>query len=248
MDFKDHFSKHAGDYARTRPHYPRELFEYLASLRDERALAWDCGTGNGQAALGLAPWFEKIIATDASSEQLSQAPQHPRVEYLHIPAEHTPFPPLTFDLVVAAQALHWFDIPAFFMEARRVLKKDGVLAAWSYELSAVSQSVDAVTMHYYTEIVGPDWPPERKLVADGYRSIEFPFAELAAPRLRMEQSWTLGEYLGYLYSWSATQRYLRRTGRNPLELIYERFRGAWGRPDTKRTVTWPINMRVGRTG
>lgn len=245
MNFKDHFSKHAGDYARARPHYPRELFEYLASLCKRTTLAWDCGTGNGQAALGLAPYFEKIIATDASSEQLAQASPHPRIEFRQTPAEQTPFTPQSFDLAIAAQALHWFDIPAFFAEARRVLKQEGVLAVWSYELSRISQAIDAVVLHYYEAIVGSDWPPERRMVADGYRTLEFPFAEITPPAFHMQAQWTLDEYLDYLYSWSATQLYLKRTGNNPLELIHDSLAKAWGRPEKKRMVAWPINMRVG---
>jgi ubiquinone/menaquinone biosynthesis C-methylase UbiE len=245
MNFKDHFSKHAGHYARARPHYPPELFEYLSTLCAEKKLAWDCGTGNGQAALGLTPWFEKIIATDPSAEQLEHAAPHPHIEYRQVSAERTVFPVQSFDLIVAAQALHWFDIPAFFAEARRVLKKGGLLAAWSYELSRISPAVDAVVLHYYENIIGADWPPERKLVADGYRYIEFPFTEITAPVFHMQLQWTMDEYLDYLYSWSATQRYLQRTGRNPLELIYDSLSAAWGKPKTKQNVTWPLNMRVG---
>ncbi len=243
MNFKDHFSKHAGNYARARPHYPPALFEYLAALCREQTLAWDCGTGNGQAATGLIPYFEKIIATDASTEQLAQTRPHPRIEYLHAPAEHSPFAAQSFDLISVAQALHWFDIPAFFAEARRVLKKGGVLAAWSYELSCISPEIDAVIQHYYMDIVGPDWPSERRLVAEGYRTIEFPFNEITMPEFRMELEWSRDEYLDYLRSWSATQRYMKRTGNNPLELINDALKSAWG--DETRLVTWPINMRVG---
>jgi ubiquinone/menaquinone biosynthesis C-methylase UbiE len=247
MHFKDHFSKHAGDYARARPHYPQSLFEYLATLPAQRTAAWDCATGNGQAALGLAPYFEKIIATDASAEQLALATPHPRIEYRQTPAEHTPFAPRSFNLITVAQALHWFDTVAFFEEARRVLKEDGVIAVWSYELSRISPEIDAVTGRYYTDIVGPDWPPERALVADGYRTLEFPFTEIAAPEFRMELQWTCEEYLDYLYSWSATQRHIKRTGRNPLEPIYGEFKSVWP-DDVRLTVTWPINMRTGRSG
>jgi ubiquinone/menaquinone biosynthesis C-methylase UbiE len=170
---------------------------------------------------------------------------HPYIEYRQVSAERTAFPAQFFDLIVAAQALHWFDIPAFFVEARRVLKKGGLLAAWSYELSRISPAIDAVVLHYYENIIEPDWPPERKLVADGYRSIEFPFAEVTPPEFRMQLQWTCEEYLDYLHSWSATQRYLQRTGRNPLELIYDSLSTAWGESKTKRTITWPLNMRIG---
>jgi ubiquinone/menaquinone biosynthesis C-methylase UbiE len=249
MDNKNHFSEHAGDYARARPNYPQALFEYLASLCAAQTRAWDCGTGNGQAALGLAPLFAEIIASDASDAQLAEAPRHPRIEYLQCPAERTPFASRSFDLVTVAQALHWFDMEAFFNEARRVLKKDGVLAAWSYELSRISSPVDAVILHYYTDILGADWPPEREHVVDSYRNIRFPFREIAAPTFRpvfqMEQRWSMHEYLDYLYSWSATQRYLKRTGHNPLELIRAELTAAWGEATAARTVIWPLNMRVG---
>ena len=50
--FKDHFSGHASAYAAFRPSYPPELFEQLAALNTRRERAWDCATGNGQAAVG----------------------------------------------------------------------------------------------------------------------------------------------------------------------------------------------------
>ena len=50
-----------------------QLFTYLASLCPAHDLAWDCATGNGQAAVALAPHFEQVIATDASAQQIDQA-------------------------------------------------------------------------------------------------------------------------------------------------------------------------------
>jgi SAM-dependent methyltransferase len=247
MNFKDHFSGHARDYARARPTYPRALFEYLASLCEEHELAWDCGTGNGQAALDLTAYFTRIIATDASAEQLQQATEHTQIEYRHTPAEKTSFDAHSFDLITVAQALHWFDIPAFFREAARVLKPRGVLAVWSYELCKINPAVDAVTAHYYSDIVGADWPPERKLVAAGYRTIEFPFDEISPPPFSMQVSWSLGHYLSYLNSWSATRRYQQRTEQNPLDLIRTDLTQAWGTDGKAQTITWPLNMRVGWT-
>ena len=69
----DHFSAHAQNYARFRPTYPTELFAWLASQSPGHRLAWDCGTGNGQAALGLADHFVHVHATDLSPQQLAQA-------------------------------------------------------------------------------------------------------------------------------------------------------------------------------
>jgi SAM-dependent methyltransferase len=247
MSFKDYFSGHARDYALARPTYPKELFVYLASLCTARQLAWDCGTGNGQAAVDLAEHFTRIIASDASAEQLRQAVAHEQIEYRHTPAEQTPFAAQSFDLITVAQALHWFDIPAFFREAKRVLKTRGVLAVWSYESCSINAPVDAVVGRYYNDIIGADWPPERKLVAEGYSSIEFPFAEIKPPAFNMHVSWTLDHFLGYLDSWSATRRYQQRTQENPLDLIRNELSEAWGTNATARVVTWSLNIRVGYT-
>lgn len=58
------FSPLARSYAAFRPAHPGELFAWLASVVLRRDLAWDTATGNGQAALGLAEHFERVVATD----------------------------------------------------------------------------------------------------------------------------------------------------------------------------------------
>lgn len=161
MSFNDHFSNHASDYARFRPLYPQELFQYLVSLAPSNGLAWDCGTGNGQAANGLATVFDRVIATDASEQQLSNAKANSRVEYRTAPAEASLIDAHSVDVVTVAQALHWFDIPNFFVEAKRVLKPKGVVAVWSYELMNISPAIDRILHPFYTETVGPFWPEER---------------------------------------------------------------------------------------
>src|SRR5215475_11590766 len=126
MGFKDHFSRQAANYAKFRPRYRRELFDYLASIAPGRELAWDCGTGNGQAAVGLASVFDRVIATDASKKQIANAEPHNRVEYHVAPAENSGIPSGTIDLIMVAQALHWFDLDRFYGQAGRVLKPDGI--------------------------------------------------------------------------------------------------------------------------
>jgi len=79
--FRDHFSGHAGSYARWRPGYPRELFEWVASLGGRCRTAWDCATGNGQAAGALAASFDRVVATDASLDQVARAVEYPGVSY-----------------------------------------------------------------------------------------------------------------------------------------------------------------------
>lgn len=246
MAFKDHFSSHAADYARYRPHYPAELYAALAARCEDHALAWDCGTGNGQAAVGLAAHFDRVVATDASAEQIAQAEPHPRVTYHVAPAPRSPLAGASADLVTVAQAIHWFDVDAFYAEVRRVLKPGGALAVWTYGLQRVAPEIDPLLDRFYRAIVGPYWPPERRHVDAAYRTLPFPFAEESLPVPPMTMDWTLDELLGYLGTWSASQRYLRATGEDPVAQIREDVAAAWGEPGAARRVTWPLYIRLGR--
>ncbi len=246
--FKDHFSGHASDYRTFRPTYPPELFTFLASVAPARDLVWDCGTGNGQAAVILAGHFRRVFATDASAEQVKNATPHPNVEYAVAPAERCPLASGSADLVTVAQALHWFDIDRFFAEVRRVCKPGGVVAVWSYDLHSVNADVDPVLDRLQSEFVGPYWPPERALVDAGYRTIPFPFTEIPSPRLEMTTSWDLPTLVGYMNTWSATKRFEKANGFNPLDRLSEAFAAAWGEPATVRTVRWKLAIRVGRVG
>lgn len=246
MAFKDYFSRQAADYAGFRPTYPAELFAYLASLCPGRNLAWDCGTGNGQAASGLADHFQKVIATDPSEKQLASAVPHPRVVYQVAAAEKTAISSASVDLVTVAQALHWFDLDQFYAEARRVLKPSGVLAAWCYNLPRVAPEIDPLIEKFYAQTVGPYWPPERRLVEDAYRSLPFPFAEIAAPAFSMTAQWDLPNLVGYLSTWSAVQEFIRLRKSNPLDLLLKDLRPAWGDPAGKKPLAWPFSLRVGK--
>ena len=242
--FKDHFSKQAADYAKFRPRYPHEMFEYLGSLAPSRKLAWDCGTGNGQAAVGLASVFDRVIATDASEKQIANAQAHERVEYRVARAEESALESASIDLIMVAQALHWFDLDRFYDEVRRVLKKNSVLAASAYNLLHVEPAIDEVINRYYYEVVGPFWPPERVLV-EKFEELPFPFSEIQAPSFEMIGQWNLEHLVGYLRSWSATQRFIAANKRDPLEAIADDLRAAWGDPGQMRKVVWPLILRVG---
>ncbi|QDV35673.1 class I SAM-dependent methyltransferase [Tautonia plasticadhaerens] len=198
MTFKDHFSGHSDRYQAHRPTYPEALYDYLGSLAPGHGLAWDCATGNGQAAHGLVPHFRTVVATDASAAQVAQARPHERIAYLVAPAERTPIPDGTVDLVTVAQALHWLDLDRFYAEVRRACRPGAVLACWCYQLHAIDPGVDAVVGCYYAEVVGAYWPPERLLVEAGYRTLPLPFEELTPPPFRMVQRWDLDRLLGYL--------------------------------------------------
>ena len=246
MAFKDYFSKQAAEYTQYRPHYPAALFEYLASLVASRKSAWDCATGNGQAALGLTQFFERIIATDASEEQIRNATKHDKITYAVAPAEKTAIVSNSLDLIVIAQALHWFDLDKFYTDVRRVLRSGGVIAAWSYSLLRISPAIDNHIDKFYADIVGPFWPPERKLVDDRYRSIPFPFEEFSAPQFSMEATWSLEHLVGYLGTWSSVLKFKKKHRTDPIEIVIEALRRAWGRPGHEKRIHWPVNMRVGK--
>jgi SAM-dependent methyltransferase len=244
VSFKDHFSKQAADYAKFRPHYPRKMFEYLGMVAPSRKLAWDCGTGNGQAAVHLAEMFDRVIATDASEKQISNATPHEHVEYRVAPAENSGIQSATVDLIMVAQALHWFDLPRFYEEARRALKSKGVLAASAYNLLHIEPAIDELVNRYYFEVVGPFWPPERMLV-EKFETLPFPFQGIDPPRFEMSAQWNLEHLVGYLRSWSSTQRFIAAKGSDPLQQITDDLRGVWGDAEQTRCVIWPLTLRVG---
>jgi SAM-dependent methyltransferase len=244
MRFKDHFSRQAADYAKFRPRYPQELFNYLETIAPSRQLAWDCGTGNGQAAVRLASVFGRVIATDASEKQIANAEPHEHVEYRVAPAENCDIDSGTIDLIMVAQALHWFDLARFYAEARRVLKPNGVLAASGYNLLHIDPAIDKVVNRYYFEVVGPFWPPERKLV-EQFADLPFPFYEIDPPEFEMTAQWNLDHLVGYLGTWSATQWFIAAKGSEPLEQITDDLRNAWGDPQQMRKVIWPLTLRLG---
>lgn len=246
MSFHDHFSGHADEYARFRPTYPTSLYAFLARAAPAQELAWDCATGNGQAALGLASHFARVIATDASAAQNAHAVAHGRVEYRVAEATASGIPAASVDLITVAQALHWFDTPAFYAEVRRVAKPGAICAAWGYGLMRVAPAIDAVLDRFYRNVVGPYWPPERAHLDAGYRTLAFPFAEFAAPSFAMEATWPLAGLLGYLATWSAAKRYAKAVGADPIECIAADLAHAWGPAATPQAITWPLYLRVGR--
>jgi SAM-dependent methyltransferase len=244
--FKDHFSGHAAQYAKFRPVYPDELFDWLAREAPARARAVDAATGNGQAAVALASRFESVIALDASAQQVANATPHERVEYRVARAEDTGIENSSVDLVTVAQALHWLDHRRFFAEASRILRPRGVLAAWGYSNATVSPDFDVELIDFYTRIVGPYWPPERVIVEARYAPVVLPFDEIAAPPFALEQDMNREGFAGYVGTWSAVQRYRQAVGQDPLPLIQAAIDRCWPTPDTIRRVRWPLFLRVGR--
>ena len=244
-DFKDHFSTSSDAYQRYRPGYPAELFAWLAQRAPGNTLAWDCATGTGQAARALAEHFSKVIASDASAQQISQAQTMDNIEYVVARAESMVLDDNSIDLISVAQALHWFEQAVFYRIAWRCLKPGGILAIWHYNLVSVEPVVDEVIHWYYHQILGPYWPAERALVEQGYPPMPAPFTAIASPEFNMQRNWSMHELLGYLSTWSAGKNYEQTTQHDPLKLLQPRLSAAWGEPEQTRLVRWPLRLQTG---
>ncbi|HJQ54541.1 MAG TPA: class I SAM-dependent methyltransferase [Gemmatimonadaceae bacterium] len=248
MTFKDHFSARAALYAAYRPHYPAQLFTYLSGLVRSHALAVDCGTGSGQAALGLAEHFDRVVAVDPSAGQLANATPHDRIEYRLARAESTGLPSGSADLVVAAQCLHWLETDAFFRESKRLLAPHGVIAVWGYGDPVLpTESLDRTLRLFNRGLLEPYWFAERALLLDGYRTIEFPFVELSAPEFELRMHWSLAELVGYLRTWSAVANFVAERGTDPVIEVERDLARDWGDPAVQRLIRWPLHLRAGTT-
>jgi SAM-dependent methyltransferase len=188
-----------------------------------------------------------VVATDASAEQIGQLPAHPRIRRYAAPAEASGLDPGSVDLVTVAQALHWLPLPAFWVEARTVLRPGGIIAVWTYGNQRLDHpEIDRQVEAFYHSVVGPYWPPERRLVETGYRTIEFPFAELEPPVFDMSLEWPLSAFLAYVRTWSATNRFVTQRGFDPVIELARELEPYWG--SEVRRVRWPLSLRVGRSG
>ena len=246
VTFRDHFSRQSSLYATYRPSYPPELFQYVSSIAPGHHRAWDCATGNGQAAIPLAGHFAEVIATDASPQQIAHAEAAERVRYSVASAEASGIESGSVDLVTVAQALHWLDLEKFYPEATRALVDRGAIAVWGYGDPVIDDSaLDAIVHRFNRGTLEEYWTPNRDLLLDGYRSLPFPFRELKPPAFRLERQWSLPELAGYLRTWSATNRYAERHGEDPVARVEAELKNGWGGDDARHLVTWPLYLRVG---
>jgi ubiquinone/menaquinone biosynthesis C-methylase UbiE len=242
MVFKDHFSTQAQTYADSRPDYPPELYEFIVSQAKAHTLCWDVATGNGQAAVALAQYFERVVATDASMAQLEQAMAHENIDYRCEPAEQSSLEDASVDLVTVAQALHWFEFERFYPELRRVLKPGGLVAAWTYGLLTVNDDIDAIIQGFYSDVLGDYWPQERNYVDEAYKTIPFPYSKVKTPDLSIKREWTLEQLCSYLESWSAVEKYKKENGNSGIAAIKKQLEPYW---TSNCTVTWPISLLLG---
>ncbi|HJW16875.1 MAG TPA: methyltransferase domain-containing protein [Flavisolibacter sp.] len=245
MQFKDHFSKQAGIYSKYRPGYPAELFSYLNSLAGQHELAWDCGTGNGQAAIGLAKYFNKVIGTDPSSEQIKYAFPKENVEYRVEKAEQTSLPDSSADLVTIANALHWFDFNQFYPEVKRVLKSGGIIAAWAYIPPSISPEIDTCIRDFHDVVLNDYWIAENRYAEAGYKTIPFPFGQMVAPAFQSKKEMSLFDFREYLCTWSAVQRFINTREYDPTEAVFSRLLPLWGDPLSVKEVSWDLVLKLG---
>ncbi|MBV1704199.1 MAG: class I SAM-dependent methyltransferase [Hyphomicrobiales bacterium] len=248
MDFKDHFSGVARGYGEARPTYPSALARWLGDLAPARGLALECGCGSGQLTRTLAHAFARVVATDASAKQVAAAPTIANVEWRAAPAEASGLPDGSADLVVAAQAAHWFDLPRFYAEARRVGAPGAALALIAYGRFFVAPEIDAAVAAYYDGALGAFWPPERVHPETGYRDLPFPFARIAAPAFSLAAEWDLARTLGYFDTWSATVALKRAKGDDAPKPFYDAISRAWGDPSAVRAFAWPVTVLAARLG
>ncbi|WP_374515773.1 class I SAM-dependent methyltransferase [Niveibacterium sp.] len=226
----DLFSADSAHYAAVRPGYPAALFEWIADAAPARGCVWDCGTGNGQAAVALAGLFERVEATDLSAAQIAHAKPHPKVRYRVMAAEATDFPDEAFDAVCVAQALHWFDMDRFGPELDRVLKPGGLFAAWGYGGFSLNPAFDAALRRAVLDPIAAHWAPQNQLLWGGYRAIRLPYPDVDVPCIRMPVLADLAGVIAYLKSWSAVRLHAEAHGDGLLREAAEALLPVWGGP------------------
>lgn len=242
---KDNFSLQSDRYAKYRPTYPPDFFEYLNTIVPGKQNAWDCGTGNGQLACELAKTFEHVFATDISQSQIDNALPKNNIIYSVQPAEKTNFESGIFDLVVIAQAIHWFDFEQFYREVRRTAKEKALLCITGYGKIQISEQTDNLITHFYNNVVGAYWDKERKYIDENYETIPFPFDEIQTPKFENRHQWPLEHLIGYLNTWSAVKHFTRQNGYNPVDDLQNQLERYWNREEIKE-VTFPLLLRIGK--
>ena len=241
---KDLFSGHAKEYVAFRPNYPDELIRFIIRHVAKFDCAWDCGTGNGQVAKMLAPFFGHVEATDISTNQLDQAPQINNVTYRLSRAEASPFSDNTFDLICVGQAVHWFEVDKFFSESNRVANKNAIMALFGYSLVRFNDAFNEVLDRFYNDFIYSYWEGERKIVDSEYQSIHFPFEELPTKNFKIEVNWSLADLEGYLNTWSSVQKYIKINRINPVDDLMSQLKPLWN--GESQSVYFPVFLRLGR--
>ncbi len=234
------------EYKKYRPLYPKLLFDFLADTACACDLAWDCGCGTGQATAALSHYFNKVIGTDISEEQIKKAEKRDNIIYRVSTESESGLDDKSTDLVTCAQALHWFDLEKFYKEVKRVLKPGGIIAVWTYNLLRVNEQIDELIDKFYFDIIYNYWPRERKHVETGYKELGFPFTEISSPRFSMEAEWSLEQLIGYINTWTGVQNYIELESFSPLEFIEKELKSLWRNEKSEKKIVWPLTVEVGK--
>jgi len=247
MDYIKHFNQQSEKYLCYRPDYPEALFDFLCTHVDENSYAWDCGTGNGQAALALAKRFQRVVASDINLGQLTAAPHKGNIDFVCCLAEKTPLADHSIELITIAQALHWFKFEEFYAEVRRVSRPSAMIAAWCYSLGGINTDLDSIIHTLYNDILGCQyWPKERDYIDEKFETIPFPFKKMNTPEFRIRKKLDFPSFIGYLQTWSAVKEYELRMHKNPLDIVIPQLQSAWGKPELQHEMHWPVHMLLGR--
>ena len=240
------FGQDPDAYFAFRPQYPDALFLWLRSLAPSDALAWDCGTGSGQAALGLAKHFKRVLATDIDPRQLDRAPAQPNIDYRLAAAEADLGLRADVDLIACACSLHWFDLARFYENAKRALKPRGVLVAWTYDWPYThSKPVDAVLARLKDEILRPYWDEASTYYFGRYENLPFPFAPIAGPQFFVPIADSKEEFGRFLGTWSALKKFQAREKADPISLIATELDAAWRTQPPALPLRVPLHIRAG---
>lgn len=245
--FVDNFSSKSKEYSFSRPTYPEQLFRFLSDLTPEKNLAWDCATGNGQAAIELCKYFKRVIASDASENQIHHQFKRANIDYQVFHAEETPLDADSVDLVAVAMGVHWFDFEKFYSEASRVGKMGAIIEVWSYGMHKINAEIDKISdrLDFGGDILGKFWSPEIRYVKERYKTIPFPFEAIAAPDFKIEVRWNLYQLLNYLHTWSGVKKYYLEKKSDPIDLIRNELEQSWGDAQKEKSIIWEINSRMG---
>ena len=241
-----YFEQNGDNYARYRPDYPPELATFLAKQCRATQLALDVGCGTGQLSARLAAHFDQVMATDVSKDQLRNAVPHSAIHYRQGSAEHLEVTDCSADLIVAAQAAHWFDLPRFYAEVHRVAKPGALLALISYGVPYLESTVNTCFQKFYWQVMPPFWPSERHHVETGYADLLFPFERLETPEIAIRREWNFGQFSGYIGTWSAVKVAMERGQQDQVGQAFRELEKFWGNPDRLKHIVWPVSTLAGR--
>ncbi len=239
------FNKQAGYYAQFRPGYPAALAASLAALVDYRGVAWDCGTGTGQMAVLLANHFNLVCATDIGEASLRKAPPHKGILYSQQPAEKTDFPNEYFDLIIAAQAAHWFDLDAFYAEVKRVARPNALIAIIGYGRPQLPPAIMPWYDSVEYDLLEGYWSSKVDALDNHYKDLYFPFDEIQIAWEDITEWWSAEQLAGFIRSWSATQNLIADGKEFLLKEAMAALPALWPMQEDKVEVSFPVFGHLG---